>query len=89
MPICVDGDEKEMQREVEKHISVGMPVENACQILKAHGFTCDDQKDERRVACHTSESAGWLVTFEARVWLSYDASGTVTQIEASGYGMGP
>jgi hypothetical protein len=90
MPIEVDTiiDDKAMQREVEKHISVGMSVERACMLLKTHGFTSEDHKNERRIFCETTESAGWLVTYRATIWLSYDEGGRVTKIEASGSSLG-
>jgi hypothetical protein len=37
---------EEMQKEVNRFITVGMPIQKATHVLEESGFTCEDHKDK-------------------------------------------
>jgi hypothetical protein len=59
-PMTLHTDEKEMRAEVLRHLSIGMPIEEAKKIMDNHGFKCQYGKG-------SSKDSIWFADPEAEV----------------------
>jgi hypothetical protein len=82
-------DKEQMEAEVKKYISIGMPLEEAKRIMEESGFRCsEDWCEPPCLSCLASTPVNFLMVDEISIRL-YHEKGVVTGLEVLCYGLGP
>lgn len=79
-----------MQKEVTRHVSVGMPIEDARRVMKRNGFDCDDRPAERPYLYCSRRNGRSAIILQNEIAVSiYHDQGRVTQVDTRCSSFGP